>query len=139
METLIKANEARKENALNKLYNFYGIGIKSFKQLIDNGTFVDSKITEEPKVKYNRVKYNRMDNAQQIAYEKTMQEMKTVYNLCYADNSFAECPKMVFEYYNETQGKEKCSECENEMNEMDHNYGTEDILVCIHCYQDAQF
>ena len=139
METLIKANEARKENALNKLYKFSDFGIKSFKQLIDNGTFVDSKITEEPKVRYDRRKFNRMDYAQQEVYEARMKETKTVHKLYYNEKEYAEVSKYVFEYYNETQEKEECSECKNEMNEMDHNYGTEDILVCIHCYQDAQF
>ena len=31
-----------------------------------------------------------------------------------------------------------CSECKKPMDEMEHNYGTEDILCCIHCYQLAQ-
>ena len=31
-----------------------------------------------------------------------------------------------------------CFECGKDMDDMGHNYGTEDILVCIHCYQDAQ-
>lgn len=31
-----------------------------------------------------------------------------------------------------------CSECKKPMSNMEHNYGTEDILCCIHCYQLAQ-
>ena len=31
-----------------------------------------------------------------------------------------------------------CAECKIPMNDMDHNYGTEDILCCIHCYELAQ-
>lgn len=31
-----------------------------------------------------------------------------------------------------------CAECGKEMDDMEHNYGTEDILICIHCYQLAQ-
>lgn len=31
-----------------------------------------------------------------------------------------------------------CVECGKEMTDMEHNYGTKDTLVCIHCDQDAQ-
>ena len=31
-----------------------------------------------------------------------------------------------------------CVVCGKEMTDMEHNYGTEDMLVCIHCDQDAQ-
>jgi len=31
-----------------------------------------------------------------------------------------------------------CNTCKKPMDEMEHNYGTEDILTCIHCYQLAQ-
>ncbi len=33
---------------------------------------------------------------------------------------------------------ETCAECGKEMDVSEHNYGTEDILVCTHCYHDAQ-
>src|ERR1035437_4883513 len=42
--------------------------------------------------------------------------------------------KWLDEYLN----KETCSSCGKEMDESEHNYGTEDILCCIHCYNDAQ-
>jgi len=31
-----------------------------------------------------------------------------------------------------------CSECGKSMDATEHNYGTDEILVCIHCYHDAQ-
>jgi len=31
-----------------------------------------------------------------------------------------------------------CIECGKEMDLMEHNYGTDEILVCTHCYNDAQ-
>lgn len=31
-----------------------------------------------------------------------------------------------------------CASCGKEMDDMEHNYGTEEILCCIHCYTDAQ-
>ncbi len=34
--------------------------------------------------------------------------------------------------------QEECSECHEPMDVTDTNFGTEDILVCIHCYNDAQ-
>ena len=137
MNNLKNANEKRKENALNKLWNFSKHGIKSFKNLIDAGVFVASKITEEPKIKYNRIKYNRMNNAQQEEYEKSMKQMKIVYNLCYDERVSTEVSKFVFDYYNELQGKEKCAECGKEMNDLEHNYGTEEIMICLHCENDT--
>ena len=32
----------------------------------------------------------------------------------------------------------ECVECNKEMDDMEHNYGTEDMPCCIHCFQDAQ-
>ena len=142
MNNLLKANEARKENALNKLWNFENYGVTSFKKLIDKGVFVKSDFELVPELQFDRRKSNRMSNwnGEQEAYEKRCTEKtKKSYSLYYDERISTEVSIYVFEYYNETRGKEKCSECQNEMNEMDHNYGTEDILVCIHCYQDAQF
>jgi len=31
-----------------------------------------------------------------------------------------------------------CASCGKEMDEVEHNYGTDEILCCIHCYNDAQ-
>lgn len=33
---------------------------------------------------------------------------------------------------------ESCAECGKFMPDEEHNYGTEDILVCLHCYELAQ-
>lgn len=32
----------------------------------------------------------------------------------------------------------KCSTCEKDMDDSEHNYGTEESLCCLRCYQDAQ-
>jgi hypothetical protein len=33
---------------------------------------------------------------------------------------------------------EECSQCGKHMDDIENNYGTENILICIHCYDDAQ-
>ena len=33
---------------------------------------------------------------------------------------------------------EECFSCKKPMDATEHNYGTEDMLCCIHCYQLAQ-
>ena len=33
---------------------------------------------------------------------------------------------------------ESCAECGKEMDDMEHNYGTEDIPVCNQCYWESQ-
>ena len=137
MTNLSNANKVRKDKALNKLWNFSDYGVKSFKQLIDMGIFIKSEIYKESKIKWNRVKFNRMNFREQEAYELKMKETKNTYLLYYNETTSTECSRFVFDYFNETQYKECCSECKKDMNDLEHNYGTEDTLVCIHCYNDA--
>lgn len=103
MKTLTRANEARKEKALNKKYRFSDHGITSFKNLIDKGVFIKSEKCEEPKYKWNRVKYNRMNWAEQKEYEAKMELKKTVYYLYYDERICTEVSKFVYEYFQEQQ------------------------------------
>lgn len=43
---------------------------------------------------------------------------------------------IVEEYTN--NGDNLCASCGKPMDGMEHNYGTEEILTCIHCFTDAQ-
>ena len=36
------------------------------------------------------------------------------------------------------EAEEVCFTCKKPMDATEHNYGTEDMLCCIHCYQLAQ-
>lgn len=58
-------------------------------------------------------------------------------------NSFAAVTRMLGELIKKIiqrfeNGAPRCVTCGKEMDETEHNYGTEDILTCIHCYNDAQ-
>ncbi len=59
--------------------------------------------------------------------------------------SIFDITKTEYDYFNslgvvntQTEPQEVCNTCGGEMDSMSHNYGTEDILTCIHCYNDAQ-
>ena len=99
MSTLSKANKARASKALDKLYRF-SHGVKSMRQAIDEGHFVEAKIEMVPKVKWNRTKYNRMNGEEQQEYERKMKELKTEYQLWYDDRTFIDVPKAAYDYFN---------------------------------------
>lgn len=107
--SILKANEARKQKALDKLYRF-SVGLKSFRQMIDDGTLVRGEIVDVPKLKYNRQKYNRMNYAEQAEYERGMEETKKEYRLFFESGSFVDCPKMVYEYFEEFRNSAKETE-----------------------------
>ena len=108
MKKLNKANEARKEKAINKQWNFSDHGIKSFKQLIDAGVFKSAEIEMVPQLKYNRAKYNRFTDhqAQEEYYRRCTEKNKKAYFLYYDESISTEVSKYVFEYYNETRPTE---------------------------------
>ena len=79
-----------------------------------------------------------MDWNEQLEYERKMELKKTVYELHYTkDDCFIEVPKMVYEYFLDWFENNHCSECEKPMNEMETNYGLNNMLCCIHCYNDT--
>jgi len=141
MKKLTAANSARANKALDKLYNFSDYGVTSFRKLIEKEVFVKSKEELEPALKYNRKKFNYGFNnqeAQDEYYRRCTEKTKKAYYLYYDDRISTQVSKFVFDYYNEKQAQEHCIDCNKKMTEMDHNYGTEDYLVCIHCYNEAQ-
>jgi len=88
-------------STLDKLWNFAGHGVCSFRTLINKNTFVKSEIASVPSVRYNRVKFNRMNYREQMEYETKMAKMKTEYRLYYDDSVFTEVTKEVYQYFNE--------------------------------------
>lgn len=60
---------------------------------------------------------------------------KTVYRLHTDDSGIWEITKIEFDFFNSL---EVCADCGKEMDGTEHNYGTEDFMTCIHCYNDAQ-
>jgi hypothetical protein len=99
-----QAQQAKIEKILNTLVN-YSEGVMSRKQWIElkfkNGgiLYEDTK----PRIKWNRIKYNRMSNRdEQIEYEKKCDEKIISYNLKKNENecSFYEITKTEFDYFN---------------------------------------
>jgi len=105
---LSQANSARQQKALNQKYCFRDYGIKSFLQLIEEGIITGAKITMEPSVRYNRIKYNRMDWNEQMAYEQKLNTKVKVYNLCTSKDSSFTVPKMVYDYFIASEYSKKC-------------------------------
>ena len=119
--TLSKANKARKDKAINKLWNFSDYGVKSFKQLIDKGVFIKAKIEMEPALKYNRKKFNYGFNnqeAQDEYYRRCTEKTKKVYYLYYDDSISTNVSKFVFDYYNEIQEAKQETATEEEMKHL---------------------
>lgn len=106
---LTKAQEARKQKALDKLWNLSEHGLTTYRKLIDEGKVMKGKVVEVPKYKWNRNKYNRMNHEEQREYDKKMEMRKLDYRFYLnKDNDyFYEVPKLVFEYWEEKQKKEE--------------------------------
>jgi len=111
MANLSKANQVRRDKAINKLYNFSDHGVKSFKNLIDDGLFMKSEAEKIPQLQYNRTKFNRMTNQygeQDEYYRKCTEKTKQSYSLIYKElwkgkhEVSTTVSKFVFDYYNDS-------------------------------------
>lgn len=85
MAQLTAANEARLQKSLSKLYRFDGVVMHLGEYLEKNAWAL--KIVEEPKIQYNRRKYNAMGYAEQAEYERKLEEKVTRYYAQFADGS----------------------------------------------------
>jgi len=121
MQTLSKANQARREKALNKLYRFNSHGVTNFKNLIDKGIFVKSEMELVPELKYNRSKFNAMSNwngEQDEYYRRSTEKTKPAYFLYYDERISNEVSKFVFDYYNEHNPEQAQEASEAELNHL---------------------
>ena len=98
LDPLERAREAKKQNVLNKQFRFVDGGIASYKEKIDRGDFVKGELKQVPSVKYNRVKFNRMDAAEQSVYEEKMKITKPEYRLYNKDGTFNVVSKTIYDY-----------------------------------------
>ena len=131
--------QARINNTLNTEVR-YEEGVMTRKEwlLMQFSKGCTVKQVQEPLIQYNRIKYNRMTGREQEEYEKKCNTMKTGYRLNVTERSSFDITKTEYDYFLSISTEGKCNTCKEPMSEMDHNYGTEDILTCIHCYHDAQ-
>lgn len=90
---LSAANEARLQKSLSKLYRFDGVVMPLGKYLEENAWALE--VREEPKIQYNRHKFNAMGYAEQAVYEQKLAERVTRYYAKFADGSMLTIPKML--------------------------------------------
>lgn len=104
MANLTKAQQARADKFLNKLVRTEEWGVITYRKWLENfkndGGCVEE--SEQPSIKYNRVKYNRMNWDEQREYDEKLKVMKPLYKLKRKpeDNSFWEISKTEFDYFN---------------------------------------
>lgn len=96
---LSPANLARRQKAIHQKYCFAGYGVKSYYELIQMGVITHARISKEPSVRWNRVRFNCMDWSEQKEYERKLDIMVPVYMLCTSADSAFKVPKMVYDYY----------------------------------------
>lgn len=100
MKNLDAANLARLNKSLNNRLRFDN-EVLTIKQAIELNKFSRADSFTAPKVRYNRIKFNRMNYEEQAIYEAKMKETKIVYALYIkGSSSFYEVPKLVHDYFN---------------------------------------
>lgn len=104
MANITKAQQARIEKVLNVRINYSNYGIKTRREWLElmkwEGATVEE--TDQPRIKYNRRKYNRMDMWEQREYDEKLKERKPLYKLNAPNcphNSFWEITKIEYDYF----------------------------------------
>ena len=92
--------DASLKKALDTKYNFVEWGVISYRELLEKGVFTGKRKSLENAVKFDRRKFNRMDQREQDQFIKRFNQVKTTYNLQVSDNSSFEVSKAIFDYAN---------------------------------------
>jgi hypothetical protein len=103
MSNISAAQQAKINTFLTKLVNYPETGTTTRREAL-NIAFQRGGIVEQdtqPAVKWNRVKYNRMNWQEQIVYEKRTEERKPLYMLKFDPNnsSYYEITKSEYDYF----------------------------------------
>ena len=107
MTGISKAQNVLKQNILDKKVN-YNNRIYTRAQFIESilSTGGHTEIKQIPSVKYNRVKYNRMNEREQAAFDKKLAIKKNEYRLYESESSFYELNKTEYNYAKSIEEKE---------------------------------
>jgi hypothetical protein len=101
MSNIEKAQKAKVELSLAKLINFRGevMNRRQFvERLISLGGVL--QVVEEPTIKYNRIKYNQMDEAQQKDWKKKEKaSIKPVFRVSQPDGCSTALTKTEADYF----------------------------------------
>jgi len=95
--SLLAANQARLEKALNKQYR-YTEGIMTVKEQVDRYALGFTTM-EESSVEFNRRKYNNMLADEQAEYQKKLDKKVTKYYATKRGEFLISLPKIVYEFY----------------------------------------
>ena len=96
MNALTPMNRGRVEKVLRKEYRRPNGNIVSLQDIIESGDYIRKEEREEPKVNFNRIRYNRMNAREQDQYEEKLKEKKKVYYLVTAKETYFQIPKIVY-------------------------------------------
>ncbi len=75
------------------------------------------KEEQEPKIQFNRIKFNRLTGSEQIEYEKKCNEMKTAYRLYISDRTSYDINKTEYEHFKALQLEEDINTQKAELSE----------------------
>lgn len=96
-----EANEAKAQKTLSTLMRYDGV-VMSRKEWIEiqhkNGS--TTRLDEKNKIMFDRRKFNRMNYAEQEAYEKRCNEKVPFFRLDKGDGIYYEITKAEFDYFN---------------------------------------
>ena len=82
-----------------KVYKFSNGFIGTEIQAIDSGMFNRGEVKQVPSAKYNRRKYNRMNNEEQEEYDAKRATLKPEYRLFKENSVFTVVTKTAFNYF----------------------------------------
>lgn len=94
--SLTPMNRGRVEKVLGKEYRRSNGDIVSLHDIIECGDYIRKEAREEPKINFNRTRYNRMDWTEQAEYDKKLNEKKMAYYLVSEKGSYFQIPKIVY-------------------------------------------
>ncbi len=107
MTNINAARAAKNDKSLNTLVRYEEYGVITRREWLNRQQVKGAYVTtqEEPKYRYNRVKYNRMSShAEQEEYERKLKETKIGYSLRLpGQNVFWDITKTEYEYFQNIQ------------------------------------
>jgi hypothetical protein len=108
----------KKDAILNKVLR-YEEGIMSRRDWLKLWQVKGAEVKEvqEPKVIFNRIKFNRLTGKEQEAYEKSCNEMKIGYRLYISERTSYDINKTEYEHFKALQLEEDINTEKNELSE----------------------
>lgn len=107
MKNLDKARQAKNDKSLDTLVRYEEYGVLTRREWLKKQQVKGAYVTtqEEPKYRFDRIKYNRMSSyKEQEEYDRKMEEKKIGYSLrFYGSNTFWDISKTEYDYFQNLQ------------------------------------